>query len=148
MDAPTIVPATYKELYDWHSEYLSTHSDDFVKIVICFGGDRLYAIQNGGAFFAKVGDEVIGVVSWSPTGEYGTPGIIGLWVDPRWRRRKRPEYDVARNLMIAAIDALLPVLEHGQKIRVDLVYKESQSVVSEARLGKRVEYLEVHRCYF
>lgn len=142
MTHPEIVKVTYEDLRVWHGKFLADPPDDLLTHIALFGGDRLTAISNGGGFHA-VADGVVGAVTYSPTGESGSPGIVGLWVRPDWRRRKTG-FDVASALMASAIDEMLAICG-PVKIRIDVINRDAISAVSDARLGDRTRHLDVRR---
>ncbi len=123
-----IVAATPDDLAKWHVVFLQSCQGyhESMQVIVGFGGDRLTAVQDGGGFFAKENEEVVGAVSYSPTAEYNKPSIVGLWV-------KNHNTDIAVELVKHAIDVLCIYV--GEKILVDVTCEDEQNVYQEDKLG-------------
>jgi hypothetical protein len=70
-----------EELRKWLHKMLNALHSDRVWMICNFGGDRAARVADGGAVFVKdyKGGNTVAVASWSPTGEYGGPEVVGLW---------------------------------------------------------------------
>jgi hypothetical protein len=132
-----VVSATPDEIGNWCGNFIHACQDrkEKTQVIISFGGDRLPVNEIGGGFFAKEGDEVVGVISFAQSGEYNEPNIIGLWV-------KDHNTDVAVEIIKRAIDAF--VCE--EQIVVDVIFKDEYMAYTEEKLGKvHYDRLDIHQ---
>jgi hypothetical protein len=132
-----IVKGNYVDLVNWHNLVLNTPksincSINIIDAIINFGGDRLTITRDGGVFFAKEDDEVIGLVSYSPTGEYNKSGIVGIWV--------KKDYTETAKLLI---DHVIMTLYKGELLSFDAISKEEYNYFTE----EQKQYFSI-MCYF
>lgn len=92
---------------------------------LLFGGDRLLACDE--AIVALEGNDQVGLVTISPTGEDGQgPAIVGLWVEKNHRRR-----GLGLSLLEAALERSK---ERGwAKVRLDLISSAALAVARKVR---------------
>lgn len=112
----------WSDLAAWHNRSFGEHPDERTWLAILFGGDRLTAVQDGGGAFVEKGGEVLAVASWSLTGEYGTPQIVGLWTAPTHRRQGH-----GHTALLAAVRHLLSL--GAERIRIDCLGAASSALV-------------------
>jgi GNAT superfamily N-acetyltransferase len=123
-------------VHRWLWEYAKNKTPDLALLVILFGGERLSCCDEAVVATSQDG-RIVGLATLAPEGETGRwPEIVGLYVDPAWRRQ-----GIGKRLLTRAVERMA---ERGLvPVRIDLLSGAAAGVVEALPHAVR-QYLVPH----